>query len=83
MTLGSTALAADLGTDLLAPREREADDNEHGGKHASQDKLLLSWRCKGAGVGAIPIVGVGIKIGIEPTVRHAGNLGFIPVVVTD
>jgi nicotinamidase-related amidase len=29
------------------------------------------------------IVGVATEIGIEPTVRHAGDLGFIPVVVTD
>ncbi|MBV9193461.1 MAG: isochorismatase family protein, partial [Solirubrobacterales bacterium] len=37
----------------------------------------------GAGVEAIAIVGVAIEIGIEPTVRHAGDLGFIPVVITD
>jgi nicotinamidase-related amidase len=29
------------------------------------------------------IVGVATEIGIEPTVRHAGDLGFIPVVITD
>jgi nicotinamidase-related amidase len=26
---------------------------------------------------------VATEIGIEPTVRHAGDLGFIPVVVAD
>ena len=32
---------------------------------------------------SVAIVGVATEIGIEPTVRHAGDLGFIPVVVTD
>jgi nicotinamidase-related amidase len=55
------------------------------------DKLTLSafagtpleLALRGAGVGAVAIVGVATEIGIEPTVRHAGDLGFIPVVVTD
>jgi nicotinamidase-related amidase len=32
---------------------------------------------------AFAIVGVATEIGIEPTVRHGGDLGLIPVVVTD
>jgi biuret amidohydrolase len=55
------------------------------------DKLTLSafagtpleLALRGAGVGAVAIVGVATEIGIEPTARHAGDLGFIPVVVTD
>jgi nicotinamidase-related amidase len=55
------------------------------------DKLTLSafagtpleLALRGAGVGAVAIVGVATEIGIEPTVRHAGDLGFVPVVVTD
>ncbi|MGN6169080.1 MAG: isochorismatase family cysteine hydrolase [Solirubrobacteraceae bacterium] len=65
----------------LAPNSREA----------VLDKLTLSafagtpleLALRGAGVGAVAIVGVATEIGIEPTVRHAGDLGFIPVVVTD
>ena len=65
----------------LRPNEREA----------VVDKLTLSafagtpleLALRGAGVEAIAIVGVATEIGIEPTVRHAGDLGFIPVVVTD
>jgi len=38
---------------------------------------------RGAGVEAIAIVGGATENGIEPTVRHAGDLGFIPVVITD
>jgi biuret amidohydrolase len=65
----------------LAPNEREA----------VLDKLTLSafagtpleLALRGAGVEAIATVGVATEIGIEPTVRHAGDLGFIPVVITD
>jgi biuret amidohydrolase len=60
-------------------------------KEAVLDKLTFSafagtpleLAVRGAGVEAIAIVGVATEIGIEPTARHAGDLGFIPVVVTD
>lgn len=32
---------------------------------------------------AFVIVGIAMEIGIEPTVRHGADLGYIPVVVTD
>ena len=35
------------------------------------------------GINAITIVGVAMEVGIEPTVRHAADLGYIPVIVTD
>jgi biuret amidohydrolase len=35
------------------------------------------------GISALAIVGVAMEVGIEPTVRHATDLGFLPVVVTD
>jgi nicotinamidase-related amidase len=35
------------------------------------------------GVRAIALVGVAMEVGIEPTVRHAADLGYIPVVVVD
>ncbi len=65
----------------LAPTEKEA----------VLDKLTLSafagtpleLALRGAEVNALAIVGVATEIGIEPTVRHAGDLGFIPVVLTD
>jgi biuret amidohydrolase len=43
----------------------------------------LELALRGAGVEAVAVVGVATEIGIEPTARHAGDLGFIPVVVTD
>jgi biuret amidohydrolase len=35
------------------------------------------------GVSSFAIVGVAMEVGIEPTVRHAADLGYIPVVVVD
>jgi nicotinamidase-related amidase len=35
------------------------------------------------GINAFAIVGVATEIGIDPTVRHAADLGYIPVIVTD
>jgi nicotinamidase-related amidase len=43
----------------------------------------LELALRGAGVQAVAIVGVATEIGIEPTVRHAGDLGLIPIVISD
>lgn len=34
-------------------------------------------------INAFAIVGLALDVGIEPTVRHAADLGYIPVVVVD
>lgn len=65
----------------LAPTDREA----------VIDKLTLSafagtpleLALRGCDVDVVAVVGVATEIGIEPTVRHAGDLGFVPVVITD
>lgn len=74
-----------------APQTQIVPELRPSEKEAVLDKLTLSafagtpleLALRGAGVEAIAIVGVATEIGIEPTVRHAGDLGFIPVVVTD
>src|SRR5262249_42346712 len=43
----------------------------------------LAIALRDLGVNAFAIVGVATEIGIEPTVRHGGDLGLIPVVVVD
>lgn len=43
----------------------------------------LEMALRDCGVSAIAIVGVVLEVGIEPTVRHAGDLGFLPVLVAD
>lgn len=65
----------------LAPNEAEAVLDKYTFSAFAGTPLELVLR--GAGVSAVAIVGVAMEIGIEPTVRHAGDLGFIPIVVTD
>ena len=43
----------------------------------------LSIALRDCGVTSFIIAGIATEIGIEPTVRHGSDLGFIPVVVTD
>jgi nicotinamidase-related amidase len=65
----------------LRPTEREA----------VVDKITMSafegtWldiALRDCGITTVAVVGVAMEIGIEPTVRHAADLGYIPVVITD
>jgi biuret amidohydrolase len=43
----------------------------------------LDITLRDCGVTTVVIVGVATEIGIEPTVRHAVDLGYVPVLVTD
>jgi nicotinamidase-related amidase len=43
----------------------------------------LEMVLRDCGVNAFAIVGAVTEIGIEPTVRHGADLGFIPVIVAD
>jgi biuret amidohydrolase len=43
----------------------------------------LDIALRDCGINAFLIAGVATEIGIEPTVRHGADLGYIPIVVTD
>src|SRR5256886_4518250 len=43
----------------------------------------LSIALRDCGIRAVAIAGVAIEVGIEPTARHAADLGIIPVIVRD
>src|SRR5262245_40097851 len=43
----------------------------------------LDIALRDCGINAFIIAGVATEIGIEPTVRHGADLGYIPIVVTD
>jgi nicotinamidase-related amidase len=43
----------------------------------------LDLALRDSGVSAVAIVGAAMEVGIEPTVRHAMDLGYVPIVVTD
>jgi nicotinamidase-related amidase len=43
----------------------------------------LDIALRDCGLNSFVIVGIALEVGIEPTVRHATDLGYIPVLVTD
>jgi len=43
----------------------------------------LDMALRDCGIDAFAVVGIAMEIGIEPTVRHGVDLGYIPVVVKD
>jgi nicotinamidase-related amidase len=44
---------------------------------------FLNIALRDCGITTVAIVGAAVEVGIEPTVRHAADLGYIPVVVAD
>src|SRR5215813_1890890 len=44
---------------------------------------LLNMALRDCGVKAVAIAGIALEVGIEPTARHAIDLGLIPVVIAD
>jgi nicotinamidase-related amidase len=43
----------------------------------------LDFALRDCGINAFIIVGVATEIGVEPTIRHGADLGYIPVFVND
>lgn len=43
----------------------------------------LEFALRDCGITALAIAGIAMEIGIEPTARHAADLGIIPVVIED
>ena len=43
----------------------------------------LAMALRDCGILAVAICGIAMEVGIEPTVKHAADLGFLPVVLTD
>lgn len=74
-----------------APQTQIVPELEPNEDEAVLDKLAFSafvgtpleLALRSAAVQTLAIVGVATEIGIEPTMRHAGDLGLIPVVITD
>jgi nicotinamidase-related amidase len=68
-------------TPELAPRPSEAVFDKITMSSFVGTPLELALR--DCGIQALAIAGVALEVGIEPTVRHAADLGFIPVVISD
>ena len=43
----------------------------------------LNIALRDCGINAVAVVGIAMEVGIEPTVRHATDLGLIPVIISD
>jgi biuret amidohydrolase len=65
----------------LAPRPTEAVFDKI--TMSAFEGTPLDIVLRDCGVNAFAIVGVATEVGIDPTVRHGTDLGYIPVVVTD
>ncbi len=65
----------------LAPRPSEAIFDKITMSAFAATPLDIALR--DCAINAFAIVGVALEIGIEPTVRHATDLGYLPIVVTD
>jgi biuret amidohydrolase len=65
----------------LAPRPSEAIFDKLA--MSAFEGTPLEMALRDCGVTAVAIVGIATEIGIEPTARHAADLGIIPVIVAD
>jgi nicotinamidase-related amidase len=43
----------------------------------------LAIALRDCGVTAVAFVGIALEVGIEPSARHAADLGFVPIVIAD
>jgi nicotinamidase-related amidase len=68
-------------TPELAPRSSEAIFDKLTMSALEGTPLAIALR--DCGITAMALVGVAMEIGIEPTARHAADLGIIPVIVED
>jgi nicotinamidase-related amidase len=68
-------------TPELAPRPCEAIFDKLTMSALGGTPLAIALR--DCGITSIALVGVAMEIGIEPTARHAADLGIVPVVVED
>jgi biuret amidohydrolase len=65
----------------LAPLESEAIFDRL--SMSAFEGTPLDFALRDAQISAFAIVGVATEVGIEPTVRHGADRGFVPVLITD
>jgi len=65
----------------LTPLESEAVFDKIG--MSAFEGTPLDTALRDCGVRTVLIAGVAIEIGIEPTVRHAADLGYVPILIED
>jgi biuret amidohydrolase len=65
----------------LAPRSSEAIFDKL--TMSALEGTPLSIALRDCGITSMALVGVAMEIGIEPTARHAADLGIVPVIIED
>jgi nicotinamidase-related amidase len=65
----------------LAPRATEAIFDKIA--MSAFEGTPLSLALRDCGIRAVGLAGLAMEVGIEPTARHAADLGFIPVIIAD
>ena len=65
----------------LSPREDEVIFDKI--TMSAFESTFLDLALRDCGINSFAVVGVATEVGIEPTVRHGADRGYIPVVVTD
>lgn len=65
----------------LAPRRSEAIFDKLA--MSAFEGTPLEFALRDCGITALAIAGIAMEIGIEPTARHAADIGIIPVVIED
>src|SRR6266478_6961000 len=65
----------------LAPRPSEAIFDKLA--MSAFEGTPLEMALRDCGITAVAIVGIATEIGVEPTARHAADLGIIPVIIAD
>ena len=65
----------------LAPQQEDAIFDKITMSAFEGTPLDIAFR--DCGINSFVIVGIALEVGIEPTVRHGTDLGYIPIVVTD
>jgi biuret amidohydrolase len=68
-------------TPELAPRQSEAIFDKLTMSALEGTPLAIALR--DCGITSMALVGVAMEIGIEPTARHAADLGIVPVIIED
>jgi biuret amidohydrolase len=68
-------------TPELAPRQSEAIFDKL--TMSALEGTPLGIALRDCGITSMALVGVAMEIGIEPTARHAADLGIVPVIVED
>jgi nicotinamidase-related amidase len=65
----------------LAPSPREAAFDKV--TMSAFESTPLDLVLRDCGIVSVALVGVALEVGIEPSARHAADLGYVPIVVTD